>query len=128
MQEMLQEINCASDMQETGNKTLAIMGSESSDFSGPLGREISPPPPFLNSFPNNNKFCLFFECFSHFLSSKKQFVPLNYISRQNPRLSKRERNTFRNICTLDTTTEKVFGSITVYYSFYCASHSTEWPL
>ena len=46
MQEMLQEINCASDMQETGNKTLAIMGSESSDFSGPLGREISPPPIF----------------------------------------------------------------------------------
>ena len=56
MQEMLQEINCASDMQETGNKTLAIMGSESSDFSGPLGREISPPPPIYKFIPKLTNF------------------------------------------------------------------------
>ena len=43
-------------------------------FSGPVGR--NPPT------SNNNKLCLFFGCFSHFLSPQKQFLPPNYISRK----------------------------------------------
>ena len=38
-------------------------------FAGPLGEEI--PPKVL--IPHNNKFCLFFGCFSHILSPQNQF-------------------------------------------------------
>ena len=37
-------------------------------------------------------------------------------------LSERERNTFRNICTLDTPTEKVFGSITLFTMLHAAQN------
>ena len=47
-------------------------------------------PQVLNFPPNNNKFCLFFRCFSHFLYPQKQFPPLNYISRKN--LGSKENN------------------------------------
>ena len=41
---------------------------------------------FSGKFPPQTitKFCLFFGCLSHFLSSQKQFPPLNHISRKNP--------------------------------------------